>query len=113
VPGLRQAWFATTQGSLRYADAVPAPVSTAGYLVGVLRLAAALLFATAAILLAAGREAWRAVALAAVAVSASVIGPAPAQAVAGLALVGDRGQLEPGPGRGGEGFSGGLPGLAC
>jgi hypothetical protein len=86
--GMALLWKLGQPGSLRYADAVPAPGSTAGYLVGGLWLAAALLFVAAAILLAAGREAWRAIALAAVAVSASVIGPAPAQAVAGLVVDG-------------------------
>jgi hypothetical protein len=49
---------------------------------------AALLFVAAAVLLAAGRAVWRMTALAAVMVSAAVIGLAPAQATAGLVVDG-------------------------
>jgi hypothetical protein len=59
-----------------------------GYLVGGLWLAAEVLFVTAAALLAAGRAAWRRTALAAVVVSAAVIGMAPGRAVAGLVVDG-------------------------
>jgi hypothetical protein len=75
-------------GQLRYADAVPAPGSTAGYLVGGLWLAAAAAFVIAAVLLAAGRASWRIVALAAATVSAPVIGLAPGQAIVGLVVDG-------------------------
>jgi hypothetical protein len=82
--GMALLWKLGQPGSLRYADAVPTPGSLAGYLVGGLWLAAVALFVAAAILLAVGRKAWRLAALAGVAVSASVIGLAPAQAVGGL-----------------------------
>ena len=52
-------WRIGEPGQLRYADAVPAPGSTAGYLVGGLWLVAAMLFVASAILLAAGRSTWR------------------------------------------------------
>jgi hypothetical protein len=50
--------------------------------------AAAVLFVAAGVLLAAGRPAWRPVALAAVVISVPVIGLAPAQAVTGLVVDG-------------------------
>jgi hypothetical protein len=76
------------RGQLRYADAVPAPGSAGAYVVGGLWLVAAVLFVTAAILLVAGRTAWRVTALAGVVISAPVIGLAPGQAVAGLVVDG-------------------------
>jgi hypothetical protein len=81
-------WRLGEPGQLRYADAVPEPGTAADYLVGGLWLVAALLFVAAAVLLAAGRAAWRMTALAAVMVSAAVIGLAPAQATAGLVVDG-------------------------
>jgi hypothetical protein len=57
--GVALLWKLGQPGGLRYAPAVPAPGSTAGYVVGGLWLAAAVLFVTAAVLLAAGRAAWR------------------------------------------------------
>jgi len=86
--GVAVLWKLGEPGQLRYADAEPAPESTAGYLVGSLWLAAALLFVIAAFLLAARRPSWRIVALAAVAVSAPVIGLASDQAIAGLVVDG-------------------------
>jgi hypothetical protein len=86
--GVALQWKLGEPGRLRYADAVPAPGSTAGYLVGGLWLAAAAAFVVAAVLLAAGRASWRVVALAAVAVSAPAIGLAPGQAIAGLVVDG-------------------------
>ena len=86
--GVALLWKLGEPGQLRYADAEPAPGSTAGYLVGSLWLAAALLFVIAAMLLAARRASWRVVALAAVAVSAPAIGLAPGQAIAGLVVDG-------------------------
>jgi hypothetical protein len=86
--GVALLWKLGQPGQLRYADAVPAPGSAGGYLVGGLWLVAALLFVAAAILLAAGRGAWRVAALAGVAVSASVIGLAPAAAAGGLVVDG-------------------------
>jgi hypothetical protein len=81
-------WKLGEPGQLRYADAVPGPGTAAGYVVGGLWLVAAVLFVAAAVLLAAGRAAWRMTALAAVVVSAAVIGLAPAQATAGLVVDG-------------------------
>ena len=86
--GVALLWKIGEPGQLRYTDAVPAPGSTAGYLVGGLWLAAGAAFVAAAVLLAARRAPWRIVALAAVAVSAPVIGLAPGQAIAGLAVDG-------------------------
>ncbi len=85
--GVSLLWKLGEPGQLRYADAAPAPGTTAAYLVGALWLVAAVLFVAAGILLATGR-AWRLVALAAVAVSVPVIGLAPGQAVAGLVVDG-------------------------
>src|SRR5215831_13250704 len=53
--GVALLWKLAEPGQLRYADAEPAPGSTAGYLVGSLWLAVALLFVIAAFLLAARR----------------------------------------------------------
>ena len=86
--GVALLWKLGEPGQLHYADAEPAPGSTAGYLVGSLWLAAALLFVIAAVLLAAGRASWRIVALAAAAVSVPVIGVASGQAIAGLVVDG-------------------------
>jgi hypothetical protein len=86
--GVALLWKLGEPGGLRYADAVPAPGSAAAYLVGGLWLLAAVLFVTAAVLLAAGRAAWRMTALAAVVVSVPVIGLMPGQAVAGLVVDG-------------------------
>jgi len=86
--GVALLWKLGEPGQLRYANAVPAPGSAAAYLVGGLWLLAAVLFVTAAVLLAAGRAAWRMTALAAVVVSAPVIGLMPGQAVAGLVIDG-------------------------
>ena len=86
--GVALLWKLGQPGQLRYADAVPAPGTGAGYLVGGLWLAAALLFVAAAYLLVAGRGAWRIVALIAVAVSAPVIGLSAAQTAAGLVIDG-------------------------
>jgi hypothetical protein len=86
--GVALLWKLGQPGALRYADVVPAAGSTAAYLVGGLWLAAAVLFVAAGVLLAAGRSAWRPVALAAVVISVPVIGLAPAQAVAGLVVDG-------------------------
>jgi hypothetical protein len=86
--GVALLWKLGEPGGLRYADAVPAPGSAAGYGVGGLWLLAAVLFVTAAVLLAAGRAAWRMTALAAVVVSVPVIGLMPGQAVGGLVVDG-------------------------
>jgi len=86
--GVSLLWKLGEPGQLRYADAVPEPGTAAAYTVGGLWLAAAVLFVAAAVLLAAGRAAWRMTALAGVVVSAPVIGLAPGQAVAGLAVDG-------------------------
>jgi hypothetical protein len=86
--GVALLWRLGQPGQLRYADAVPAPGSVAGYVAGGLWLMAAVLFVAAAVLLVAGRAAWRVTAVAAVAVSATVIGLAPGQAVAGLVVDG-------------------------
>jgi hypothetical protein len=86
--GVSLLWKLGEPGQLRYADAVPAPGSAAAYVVGGLWLVAAVLFVTAAVLLAAGRPAWRFTALAGVAMSVPVIGLAPGQAVAGLVVDG-------------------------
>jgi hypothetical protein len=86
--GVALLWKLGEPGQLHYADAEPAPGSTAGYLVGSLWLAAALLFVIAAVLLAARRASWRIVALAAAAVSVPVIGVASGQAIAGLVVDG-------------------------
>lgn len=86
--GVSLLWKLGEPGQLRYADAVPQPGSAAAYAVGGLWLAAAVLFVAVAVLLAAGRSAWRMTALAGVAVSASVIGLAPGKAVAGLVIDG-------------------------
>ena len=75
-------------GGLRYADAVPTPGSAAGYEVGGLWLLAAVLFVAAAVLLVAGRAAWRMTALAGVVVSVPVIGLMPGQAVRGPVIDG-------------------------
>jgi hypothetical protein len=86
--GVALLWKLGQPGQLHYADAVPAPGSVAGYVVGGLWLIAAVLFVGAAVLLVAGRAAWGVTAVAAVAVSATVIGLAPGQAVAGLVIDG-------------------------
>jgi hypothetical protein len=85
--GVALLWRLGEPGQLRYADAVPTPGTGAAYVAGGLWLVAAVLFVTAAMLLATGR-AWRLCALAGVAVSAPVIGLAPGQAVAGLVVDG-------------------------
>lgn len=92
--GVALLWKLGQVGQLRYATAVPAPGSTAAYLVGGMWLVAAVLFVTAAVLLAAGRAAWRLTALAGVVVSAAVIGLMPSQAGSGT---GHR-WADPGPG---------------
>lgn len=84
--GVALLWKLGQPGQLRYADAVPAPGSADAYVVGGLWLVAAVLFVTTAILLVAGRTAWRMTALAGVVISAPVIGLAPGQAVAGLVV---------------------------
>jgi len=61
--GVALLWKLGEVGQLRYATAVPAPGSTAGYLAGGLWLVAAVLFVTAAALLAAGRAGWHLTAL--------------------------------------------------
>ncbi len=86
--GVSLLWKLGEPGQLRYADAVPAPGTVAAELAGGLWLLAAVLFVAAAILLVAGRAAWRLAALAGVAVSVPVIGLVPGQAVAGLAVDG-------------------------
>jgi hypothetical protein len=86
--GVALLWKLGEPGQLRYSDAVPAPGSTAGYLVGGLWLAAAVLFVIAGIMLVARRAAWRLVALTAVALSVPVIALAPGRAVAGLVIDG-------------------------
>ena len=86
--GVALLWKLGQPGQLRYADAVPAPGSAGAYVVGGLWLVAAVLFVTAAVLLVAGRPAWRVIALAGVVISAPVIGLAPGQAVAGLVVDG-------------------------
>jgi hypothetical protein len=86
--GVSVLWKLGEPGQLRYADAVPAPGSAAGYFVGGLWLAAAALFVSAGILLVARKAAWRLVALAAVALSVPVIALAPGRAVAGLVIDG-------------------------
>lgn len=88
VMGAALLWKLGQPGQLRYADAVPAPGSPAGYAAGGLWLVAAALFVAAAVLLVAGRAAWRPAAVAAVVASASVIGLAPGKAVAGLVVDG-------------------------
>jgi hypothetical protein len=85
--GVSLLWKLGEPGQLRYADAVPAPGTVAGELAGGLWLVAAVLFVMAAVLLATGRP-WRLAALAGVAVSVPVIGLAPGQAAAGLAVDG-------------------------
>ncbi len=86
--GVSLLWKLGEPGQLRYADAVPAPGTAAGELAGGLWLLAAVLFVAAAVLLVAGRAAWRLAALAGVAVSVPVIGLAPGQAIAGLVVDG-------------------------
>ena len=86
--GVALLWKMGEPGGLRYADAVPASGSAAGYLAGGLWLLATVLFVAAAVLLAAGRPTWRLTALAGVAVSVPVIGLMPGQAVAGLVIDG-------------------------
>ena len=86
--GVALLWKLGQPGQLRYAGAVPAPDSAAGYVVGGLWLLAAVLFVAAAVLLVAGRAAWRMTAVAGVVVSVPVIGLMPAQAVAGLVIDG-------------------------
>jgi hypothetical protein len=85
--GVSLLWKLGEPGQLRYADAVPTPGTAAAELAGGLWLLAAVLFVTAAVLLATGR-AWRLAALAGVAVSVPAIGLAPGQAAAGLAVDG-------------------------
>jgi hypothetical protein len=85
--GVSLLWKLGEPGQLRYADAVPAPGTVAGELAGGMWLLAAVLFVMAAVLLATGRP-WRLAALAGVAVSVPVIGLAPGQAAAGLAVDG-------------------------
>ena len=86
--GVALLWKLGEPGQLRYVDAVPAPGTTAGYLVGGFWLVAAALFVTVAVLVMARQPAWRLAALAGVAVSAAVIGLAPGQAMAGLVVDG-------------------------
>jgi len=86
--GVALLWKLGEVGQLRYADAVPAPDTAAGYVAGGLWLVAAVLFVAAAVLLAAGRAAWRITAVAGVVVSVPVIGLMPGQAVAGLVIDG-------------------------
>jgi hypothetical protein len=86
--GVSLLWKLGELGRLRYADAAPAPGTTAGYLVGGLWLVAAVLFVITAALLVARRPSWRVLAIAAVAVSVPVIALSPAQAAAGLVVDG-------------------------
>jgi hypothetical protein len=86
--GVALLWKLGEPGQLRYSEAVPTPGSVAGYLVGCLWLAAAVLFVIAGILLVSRRAAWRVIGLIAVVVSAAVIALAPGQAVAGLVVDG-------------------------
>jgi hypothetical protein len=86
--GVALLWKLSEPGGLRYADAAPAPGSAAAYVVGGLWLMAMVLFVAGAVLLVAGRAAWRMTALAAVVLSVLVIGLMPSQAVAGLVVDG-------------------------
>lgn len=86
--GVALLWKLGEPGQLRYADAVPSPGSAAAEVAGGVWLLAAVLFVTAAMLLVAGRAAWRMTALAGVVVSVPVIGLAAGQAVAGLVVDG-------------------------
>ena len=86
--GVALLWKLGGVGQLRYADAVPAPDTVVGYVVGGPWLVAAALFVAAAVLLVAGRAAWRITAVAGVVVSVPVIGLMPGQAVAGLVIDG-------------------------
>ncbi len=82
--GVALLWKLGEPGGLHYSDVAPSPGTAAGYVVGGLWLAAVLLFVAAAVLLIAGRSAWRPIALAGVAVSVPVIAVSPYLAVWGL-----------------------------
>jgi hypothetical protein len=82
--GVALLWKLGEPGGLHYADAVPVPGSAGAGVVGGLWLLATVLFVAGAVLLVAGRAAWRLTALAAVVVSVPVIGLAPGQTVMGL-----------------------------
>ena len=86
--GVALLWKLGQTGQLRYADAVPDLTPRPADMVGGLWLVAAALFVTAAVLLVAGRAAWRITAVAGVVVSVPVIGLMPGQAVAGLVIDG-------------------------
>lgn len=75
-------------GQLRYADADPAPGSAAGVAVGMVWLAAALLFLLAAVLLVRRRPEWRSAAVLGVVASVPVLLPVAATAGAGLVVDG-------------------------
>ncbi|HEY5247431.1 MAG TPA: hypothetical protein VIJ15_03140 [Dermatophilaceae bacterium] len=86
--GVALLWELGQPGELRYADMSPVPGSAAGILAGVVWLTGAALFTWAAALLVARRLRWRAAALAALAVSVPVLGPAASMTSVGLALDG-------------------------
>lgn len=84
--GVQLLWKLGQPGELRYAEMSPVPGSAAGLAVGVVWLASTVLFVLAAWLLITGRARWRAVALAAVALSVPVLGPSASMASVGLAV---------------------------
>jgi hypothetical protein len=81
-------WQIGEVGDLRYADAAVTPGSAAGIAVGLVWLAAAMLFVVAGILLLVRRPCWRGWALIGTVASVAVIALHPAPAVAGLVVDG-------------------------
>ena len=77
-------WRWGQPGQLRYDDVTPAAGSLSGMIVGCVWLAAALLFLLTAVLLVAGRPAWRPVGLLAALLSLAVLLPSASIALAGL-----------------------------
>ncbi|MGR7023676.1 hypothetical protein [Geodermatophilus sp. URMC 62] len=84
--GVALLWRWEEPGQLRYDDVSPASASLPGTIVGGVWLAATLLFLLTAVLLLAGRPAWRPVGLLAALVSIAVLLPSASIALAGLAV---------------------------
>ena len=82
--GVAVLWRWGQPGELRYDDVSPAAGSLPGMIVGGIWLAATLLFLLTAVLLLAGRTAWRPVGLLAALVSIAVLLPSASIALAGL-----------------------------
>lgn len=84
--GVALLWRLGEPGGLRYADVAPVPGSGAGWAVGALWLAAAVLFAVAGAALLGSRPWWCRVTIGAVVVSCVALLPSASTAAAGLVV---------------------------